>query len=247
MNKHFILSTFTTLLFQLCHPHGIDAQWEAAPAPGSVGVNYVQKIGSRLEAVTTAGAFYSDDDGLVWQRRTNTPGTSIRHQNSVYYTYSSANVEFYKSTDLGVTWESIAANSGFLGVSITDFTVLNDTIFATNSYKVWRNNPGSSDWTVVYENIQFGDLRLSNEDGYVWLIKKQILRSSDQGNSWQNVTPAGINVRSAAIHGDTIMASPQSGAGAYFSADNGQLWSSRGNPPTGILHFSDGVSTFISG
>lgn len=229
----------------LCPNLFLRAQWQQSPAPGILEITGFQKIGPRLYASTTNGPFYSDDDGLLWHKRNNAPGSAVRTFGQNLYTYSSADVEFYKSTDGGASWQSIAFNLGFLGQSITDFTVINDTIFATNRYKVWRNDPGSSVWTIVYENVQFGDLQLSNENGYLWVTKKQILRSTDQGNNWLNVGPAGVTVNYSSIHGDTLLVSNQ-GGGISYSFDKGNSWAQRGNPPEGALNFTEGAYTLNS-
>lgn len=174
----------------------------------------------------------------------------------------------YRSTDGGATWTKIISD-----VNVYHIVYAGDgTVYAATMNGVRKSTDDGITWSTPNLNIgnnrqTFGVAVAPSNSSIVWAAvasangqqTKNLLRSTDAGATWQNVTPtlgAALNGRMIAIHPsdpNTVVALFDGGFGGgqvWVSTNGGASWTNRsaglpGNPPRSV-HF-DGTRLLVGG
>lgn len=174
----------------------------------------------------------------------------------------------YRSTDGGATWNQVIA-----GVNVYHIVYAGDgTIYAATMNGVRKSTDDGATWSTPNLNIganrqTFGVTVAPSNSSIVWAAvasangqqTRNLLRSTDAGVTWQNVTPAlgaALNGRAIAVHPtdpNTVVALFDGGFGGgqvWVSTNGGASWTNRsaglpGNPPRSV-HF-DGTRLLVGG
>lgn len=174
----------------------------------------------------------------------------------------------YRSVDGGATWIQVIS-----GVNVYSIVYAGDgTAYAGTMAGVRKSTDDGVTWSTPNLNIganrqTFGVTVAPSNSSIVWaavasangLQTKNLLRSTDAGATWQNVTPslgANLNGRAIAVHPtdpNTVVALFDGGFGGgqvWVSTNGGASWTNRsaglpGNPPRSV-HF-DGTRLLVGG
>jgi photosystem II stability/assembly factor-like uncharacterized protein len=194
-------------------------------------------LGSRLFAATSAGLYYSDDDGDIWN--------TILVNSRMYFNVSAiatnsqsvfvCNLDtLMRSTDNGATWQTILW--GIPGLEITCLTVSGQDVYVGaygSRYYVSHDNGNNFDWVDLSGQGMYslgaflvsGSKILTISGGYVYI-------SSDGGITWEGTF--GIDypyITGLASNGSRLFAEvnsnyyyPVQAYGYYYSDDGGVHW-----------------------
>jgi subtilisin family serine protease len=174
----------------------------------------------------------------------------------------------YRSTDGGATWDQVIT-----GVNVYHIVYAADgTVYAATMSGVRKSTDDGATWSTPNLNIganrqTFGVAVAPSNSSIVWAAvaaangqqTRNLLRSTDAGATWQNVTPAlgaTLNGRAIAVHPtnpNTVVALFDGGFGGgqvWVSTNGGASWTNRsaglpGNPPRSV-HF-DGTRLLVGG
>jgi photosystem II stability/assembly factor-like uncharacterized protein len=181
-------------------------------------------------AHSTAYLCRSTDGGSSWTPldSLNTAGTSVLCIviDKAGYVYVGTGNGIYRSTDDGEHW----SHFGMAGSQV-DGMAVNDSghVFAGTSYAVYRSTDGGANWTPLptgggTRTVAIGD------SGYIFAGRLEgggILRSTDNGNSWDFVYPQVVSVTFAStplFAGNGTAYFPTWGEGVLKSTDYGATW-----------------------
>lgn len=187
-----------------------------------------------------AGAFNSDncvyrstDGGENWTISLNTAGWGIYcislDQNNNIYAGTAGGI--YKTIDNGDIW----APYGTFTYGATA-VVFNDLgyVFVGNSGMVYRSTDDGITWTQLPTGGGTRTVAVA-PNGYIFAgcwENAGILRSTDNGDSWEYVYPQTVSIKDASTvffddNGDIYF--PTNGKGVLKSTDNGDTWSEMNN------------------
>ena len=238
----FAVSTTGGLLYST--DEGID--WRSRDN-GLEGSTYVGQAlaehGTTLFA-SAQGLFRSSNDGASWAALSSNAlpvdglGSALPLNNFASIgtdLFASSNWGIFRSSDNGVTWEETDnsvefSQSGDTYKIVTAIVALGtDLIAALDEGSIFR----STDLGLTWHPIRHGNADeetvtgLSVADSFLFLSLRnsagqQVLRSSDEGTSWNNV-PAGLTDFSMlmTVNSDVFAASTE---GVIRSTDGGQNW-----------------------
>ncbi|MGE5680769.1 MAG: YCF48-related protein [Bacillota bacterium] len=140
------------------------------------------------------------DGGNTWKRTrgTDTAGSQIEY-NSIFYKNKNeiwavgVKGNALHSTDAGENWQSIKLDT----IWLSDITFINDTTgfiigsFGSKGY-LFRTRDFGRTWQKTHTFQQSIDKIKFTNTGIGWISgNESILKSTDNGNSWQNVNPPG--------------------------------------------------------
>lgn len=146
--------------------------------------------------------------------------------------------DFLKSIDKGVSWERIKNFPSRVNVILTDKDDSRHIYVGTEKSYLYRTTDAGANWDALKDN--FKDFKGTNravellqdqQNGSLYYVAESfILRSTDQGESWQEVklvtTPSKTSIFSAAINlkngNELYYATPTN---LYRSLDRGNTWS----------------------
>jgi photosystem II stability/assembly factor-like uncharacterized protein len=189
------------------------------------------------------GALRSYDGGESWRittdwRVTEVMDVDLDPQNP-QRVYIGTAYGVWRSYDQGATWQE--ANDGIpQGATYTEALetdrTTEDRVLAGTNDGIYVSTDGARTWTRTGgAGWEILDLQQSRSDPDVWLAatyQHGILRSQDNGQSWERVGPAAT--RDKSIHGVTIdpndadhMAMAGWDMGVYVSDDGGEQWAAR--------------------
>ncbi|MDO8366203.1 MAG: T9SS type A sorting domain-containing protein [Saprospiraceae bacterium] len=225
-NSVFRFFVITLMLFSA---QMLPAQWESLPAPGDENITNILNMGGIWVALGETGLYRSTNDGLSWSKtldiNTSYATAITQFGNDVFaIAYGQG---LYRSSNQGMTWDLLSNQlpAGLVypdGIGVTDNYILFETFSA-----VYRYNKAAPDTPVPVLNL--GQLYYPNtllmqvNGNEVWVaVKDSLLRSTDEGNTW-NLVFEGHRAKGLAIHGDTIMLCTE--AGLQRSVNNGATWS----------------------
>ena len=192
--------------------------------------------------------YSSEDDGKTWDiihefpKKYNTPKELLLMQHAFYIVFETHGA--FRSEDKGKTWENINEEFPTKPYSIVS---VQDTVFTAAGSKIYRWDSGNWQRLVEFpvpEASNLYSITATNNKLYAFVINHRydpdklseelqrgwwIFRSTDLGNSWENITPTHvwksrvgwlINIRLVAA-GETLLALEQ---GLVRSTDGGDTW-----------------------
>ncbi len=219
------------------------SQWEQL----GFNNNWIFDVAVKGDYIFAGGSnqlYRSLDDGINWDTITTFPTEYIDiiqpidelllvGQNRGYYPPypPSPTTSIYKSTDNGLTWDSVYA--AILGT--TQFQSFNQIIFADSDELLIRSSDDGDTWAVE-TSFGYGIVALAGNDTALFASKYQdsLYRSFDSGSTWHSIENGLPNTTKWNIvaRKDTIFIY----AGlVYRSTDNGNTWEGANNGlPNGI-------------
>ena len=192
--------------------------------------------------------YSSEDDGKTWDiihefpKKYNTPKELLLMQHAFYIVFETHGA--FRSEDKGKTWKNINEEFPTKPYSIVS---VQDTVFTAAGSKIYRWDSGNWQRLVEFpvpEASNLYSITATNNKLYAFVINHRydpdklseelqrgwwIFRSTDLGNSWENITPTHvwksrvgwlINIRLVAA-GETLIAMEQ---GMVRSTDGGDTW-----------------------
>ncbi len=199
---------------------------------------YVYKIGTTSKGTllisTYSGEYRSTDEGMTWNY-INSGKFSIHYvvsDNGDLYSAEShgPNTSLWKSTDDGISWDTVATLSG----EVSKLQLADTLMFIlTEDRKFYCSSNMGSSWSLKYEGFQ--DFS-NNSHGVLYGItmNNDVYYSSDWGDQWSLIGPvANADVQSNThvvldcLPNDYVFAAPV-GHGVYRSTDNGLTWAQSG-------------------
>jgi photosystem II stability/assembly factor-like uncharacterized protein len=232
----------------LKYMHASDIGWEKVSDQAIL--NFTRNSKGTLFAGTW-GIMQSKDDGKTWDI------VYLPSSDGVLYGVNSIAItaedimfavteenKLYQSTDEGVSWIQLHADS-----THTPFTCVvvnsDDILFIGSEYGLFR----SSDMCNTYEKTSWNgnveQFPLVNPDSYLFAQGMFIMRSSDNGNSWErcDVGLGNSSISSMVMNsqGHLIAGLPVFNGGVFVSRDNGNSWE-----PTAYSAKDDSDSTVVA-
>ncbi len=200
---------------------------------------------------SNAYRIHSTDDGATWKTDGFT-GSTVYYASAFPNTYvqgeygtglivgSSSSPDI--TTDDGATWAtssgSLTINKNYFGADFDGFRML----IVGGSGEIWKSDNLGQKWTKVSSGVS-SQLR-SVSSAYNSLSSKYVcgnngvaLKSSDGGDSWTNISPAGVqtNLNSIIYVGSKILMVGQGGA-IMSSANGGSTWQNEKSSTTNDLN-----------
>ncbi len=203
---------------------------------------------NRLHAIVSGqGILSSDDQGASWQKRfeTNLFLTDLKiAANGMMFSTIFFGNKLLRSTDQGASWEDIISNMPANSTVYSLDILPNGDLIAGGANQVLRSSNNGDTWTFMSNipNPQPGYYITyavqTNANGDIFLFPSTftpegIYRSTDGGNSWQEIAnDISSQISTFYIEDDgTILAGmsvygvPNNGPYLYKSTDNGDTWS----------------------
>lgn len=205
------------------------------PASPGDGANDIIYFGDSAQARSTdSAASFSTLTGLhadthAWAfSRPAAPAPTV--------VYSGTDGGINRSTDDGATWDPL--NEGGLQTtlfynmdvkpdataSVTIGALQDNRIESTASPPGWTTLVGGDGWDAVYDGTTANQLFATTNSGAAPLTR--VMRSTDDGASWTDVTPWGSTGTEAAFFLASLAADP-SAAGIAYATSNQNLWQTR--------------------
>lgn len=193
-------------------------------------VNVLQTIDGRLFAGTTLGLYRSDDEGESWSLAgfDGKNITTIELLSQSLYIGTSKGVS-YRSDDRGNTWTSLQILP--LAGNITSFASYDNWIFAGTNVGLFRSSTFGKSWEQVNSTppIQ-GVGALFYDTPWLYTGGNGIVRSSDNGTTWQTIQNVTADIRTFLKTHNRIMAGTF--ISRLFYTDDGITWQQKLNTPS---------------
>lgn len=195
--------------------------------------------GTRLYAnlfhfTNAPGLYVSEDNGDTWTLANTlltVPSGKIIATADALYAYTPGFSLVSKSIDHGVTWQTILSEPS----EINGLDVHDSTIVVLTSLHLMRSSDGGATWTEVSNVVKgtSGGAQFTNwapvhyaGDG-VWFAQNVFARSTDDGLTWELLTPPAGYVypsRIAGFQGKIWMTNNQFYTETFVSSDKGLTW-----------------------
>lgn len=210
-------------------PSGLSSQWVIDLKADYLGNIYALSIGSTLGS----GVFKSTDNGNNWtQVWSYTGGLNclyIDQNNNIYVglNFFDGQGGVYKSSNSGSTWEKIfnfPANVYSI-IKSSDGTLLL-AVYENGLAHIYKSTNEGANWSKYSFTINFTSTDFAiNPQGTIYLSTAGygIYRSTDNGNTWNNVAPVGPDFSCLLIDGNTVYAGTR-GNWVYRSTDGTSNW-----------------------
>ncbi|MEK7203282.1 MAG: hypothetical protein AAB653_03125 [Patescibacteria group bacterium] len=194
------------------------------------------------------GIFRSANKGDTWLQKTFIPTVSGQPKSFSMIDASSLAVDpndnkaiYFGSVDNGLFYSYDSANTWRLADSLGKVTINNvavDTrskciIYATIANKLYKSNDCNRNWTQVYfdNDLEVGisALAIDNSNNpivYIGTSRGEIIRSLDQGDSWQTINRFGSRIAKIIVNqsnSKTIFVCTNN-KGIFRSNDAGKTW-----------------------
>ena len=201
------------------------------------------------------GAYETPDNGTTFKQLgdlTHSDSVSVDLSDPARRTLLSGRHEasnLYRSADGGATWVDLSSklpsSVGYTSWPLiinSQVHLLGTTAGAASG--VFRTADGGATWSRVYQGAVSGPPLVAKSDGAIyWLLDRGggMIKSTDQGTTWQVVTRTGPISSSAS----SLIELPDGqlatyGASVILSKDHGVTWQSIGPPlpytPTGMVY-----------
>lgn len=168
----------------------------------------------------------------------------------------------HRSTDNGNNWMRV--NSGLANSSVWSFAMdSNDNIFTGTDAGLFRSTNNAATWTQIYSSLthpevksvwvtQQGEIFLGagiDISGDIALFSGSVFRSSDAGNSWENIANGLPNRTVYALEGDRngYLFAAVLDSGIYRSTNQGGVWESTSLKRTIYSLAIDSLSNMFAG
>jgi len=239
------------LLFALSLSQSAAAQWIRI-SPPTIGryTGSIFTFGTRIFVSTDSDVFVTTDEGSHWKDENlhDTVGPDG-------YFASIGNIIFYgsingvcNSTDSGITWKKEAGSPGaVLGLASIEGRLFaasdwDDLEFSDDLGRTWHVPFFGFNLSSHFHNVTvLGNLIFAQSEGDVrFNTTGGVIRSSDDGNTWQHVALVNNVVAYGGIGTHYYFTGGDSGF--YASSDYGQTWTGR----TGVLPDSGAFGCFLS-
>ena len=202
------------------------------------------------------GIVRSTNNGDSWDNLSvpnGAPLNILKSINGILY-LGDGGGNLYRSNDNGDNW----AFTGHLvihdiGFSFSDIISNEFNIFVSDNYGViFKGDISGSNWSVVLDSLEVLNIaNLESNESYLFASAygKGMLRSSDNGISWEyaNNGLTNLNINSFKYYSSKLYAA--TGEGVYCTLDNGSNWLrvSNGLPDIGINELFAGEGILFAG
>lgn len=189
------------ILLVLFTGENLRAQWTQVPGPEGGKVNALEEWGNKIYLGSCSGLFFSNNQGLSWQKSPFFKNRAI----AAIFSYGDTLVVNYAEASLEFPWEFELkiASSYDQGLSwSTPFVVNNDTGFSGANFFL-------SGGELIYE------------------LNGAIIISHDMGVSWTNPNQPPSNANTYTVASDYILARGNNNH-LYYSNDLTQNWIDKG-------------------
>lgn len=195
-------------------------------------INALAVSGNNIFYSVSAHGFYkSTNKGSSWE----TISTYMSSTWNLFYidgsnVYAGGTSGLFFSNDNGTTW--VNKNIGAINTYVKTLIHNNNNIFTGSYFGVGLSSANTSGTT--WNQIKYCPdvISLFNDNGtlYAGVVLDGVLRSNDNGNTWNKISnniPNGT-VYAVAANGSKIFAGTP-GYGVYYSSDNGTTWNAVNN------------------
>lgn len=161
--------------------------WGEVNGPNGGEVYAFAQNGTTLFAGTYAGLYYSENGGMLWQKRHALSQCVYDIQIHSSGTIFAGTADYvWRSTDNGVTWERIAA--GMLHANVRGVLIHGNDVYAgTLGGGVYKTSVSGSSWSKVSTGIvseYVWGLGVSAQGTIIAATSMGISRSTNNGGSW---------------------------------------------------------------
>lgn len=233
MRRLFI--AFTALLYSIA----VFGQWESANGPpGADRVNELFRSDSGILYAATEGGgiFRSGDNAETWEAVNNGIVSGMvksvtMNSNGVLFAADSGVI---RSFDDGLTWER--CNNGIENLAISSVVANNSAMVFAAAYShegatagVYLSGDNGDSWTFREMGVEFSEvitLGMSPQGVLFAGSYGYLKRSSDQGQTWVDLTidPVNYRINSFDFMNGTILVGAGIEGGVLRSQDNGDTW-----------------------
>lgn len=206
------------------------ATWQQVSLPGDTLINTLVVAHDTIIVSGRNGIYTSFDKGYSWILDTgidNNQATVLLSSSEIIAGNSLTGIK--KRNIIAVGWND--SNTGLIGSWTDDLYTTGDALIVKNRYKRLSTIDGGATWSPC-DSIISGALKVYRQGLLILAFYYNHLeRSTDGGNSWQQITLTGIGeIRSVAFYNNLYIATVN---GPYYSPDLGLSWFSiRGNLPS---------------
>jgi len=171
----------------------------------------------------TSDLLCSHDGGISWETISGAPVLAATRSGSTLYGVDG--VEFFVSSDNGLTWKS--SRGGWPEVNASDIATLDHDLFVSTTAGIFVSSDSGASWTPRNQGLKdlwvdmvkvIGDTLYAGTD-YVGLF-----RSTDHGNSWSSIS----NGITSGMVSDIVVSKNISfiacGQGVFRSDNQGLFW-----------------------
>jgi photosystem II stability/assembly factor-like uncharacterized protein len=215
-------------------------KWNQLAGPEAGRVFSLFEKNGRVFAGTNGGVYFSDDQGVTWQRSVNFPAqftsfTTVSIGDALYVGTDgfSGGSGVYRSRDNGLTWEFL--NNGLaetFGIRFLAVTHDNTLLAMAQGGGVFRSTDGGDSWSAVKNGLpdELGFFFMGSNARVTLAVTAQgLFRSADSGQSWQNINAnlaAGVELNPGQfplVSGNSFIVWAGTN-GVLISDDDGVTW-----------------------
>lgn len=211
------------------------AQWIRTNGPSGGAISDIEFIGNSLSIVTVYGeSYFSSDGGDNWIERAGLPPSfAPRLTTRGNELYAATQEGVLVTTDFGLNWDQLSSGIGYAyvrGIAVKDGIVYAFSDEAPNG-NVYKLNDATQSWQMIgsYTNSYQTLYNTYVNNDYLFVsVVNGVLRSSDDGVTWQDVSSGlpGGGITNFSSFQDQLFVGTANGL--YRSADNGTSWSNAG-------------------
>lgn len=127
--------------------------------------------------------------------------------------------EFGKSYDAGLTWIWANIPSDPYAIAFAN----SETGLAIAADGVYKSTSGGAPWTKVSSDL-LNTIMAINDSTYIGLTGSEIMKTSDEGNSWTSVHSAGFELVSLYMSPHNVLYAGGFSGSVFRSFDEGSTW-----------------------
>lgn len=221
MRDNYLKFIVTTFLFISLFYLDLNAQWQKMSSPSGGYIQCIVEKDNILYAGTAEnGLFYSSDNGVQWNKCSNTPGTNIQSLTiNGEWIFTICEKGFFKSNDNGVKWQSI-----YVGNVNRDVKSQNGIIYLNDQNGVYMSKDNGVTWTLYSINQGAYNFGFSGNTVIAIPGGARIFISNDDGKTWQSKSlDYYVSTSAGAIYNNKLYIGTW-GYGVYVSSNGGDSW-----------------------
>ncbi len=231
-------SLFLTLTL-CCSVHLLSAQWVQSNGPQGAISYDMESVGGEIWVGTESGLFISGDEGASWMMADFLPPESSVREifvegfeilmavDVVQNDYPDKVPYFYRSIDLGETWEITDLPGELSNYQLAIFRI-EDSIFFSN-ITLFRSDNNGATWQSVQTPKPYSFISCNGEQIIIADFTTMYI-SHDLGDTWELLANIGSDSE-VFFEGSTIITENWMDS-IYVSHDLGETWSSLPTPGT---------------